>query len=93
MLRRLGRVRQVRRHAGLGQFIPYQLVDRVPDLIEHRLGDPLDGALAVRLEDQPLFRGHEQLGDIDVEDARDAAQRTGVGLSPVPDDRRQRVRT
>ena len=73
MLRRLGRVRQVRRHASLCQFVPYQLVDRVPDLIEHRLGDPLDGALAVRLEDQALFRGHEQLGEINVEDARDTA--------------------
>ena len=69
----LGVVRQVRRHAGLGQLVAHQLADRFPDLVEHGRGDPLDDALAVRLKDQPLFRGHEQLGDIDVEDPRETA--------------------
>ena len=93
MLLHFGCVRQVGRHAGLGQLAAYELADRSPDLIEYGRSDPLDRALAVRLENQSLFRGHEQLGEINVEDARDAAQRAGVGLSPVPDDGRQGVRT
>ena len=31
MLFHLGRARQVRRHAGLCQFIPYEFVDRFPE--------------------------------------------------------------
>ena len=71
MLLHFRRVRQVRRHAGLGQFAAYHLVDRCPDLIEDGRGDPLDRTLAVRPENQLLFRGHEQLGEINVENARE----------------------
>ena len=72
MRRRRGGVRQVRRHAGPGQFAPHQLPDRFPDLIDHRRRDPLDRTLAMGPENQPLFGAHEQLGEIDVENARDA---------------------